>query len=194
MARSWDEARRVYGGWPGLPPALRFPSNSLPVWPTRAIVPDPKLFPNVTARTRGLVIEAPPAPGSTTFQAQIQFSDYLTIYAISGGAKVKDSQSDLFFFGVTGMEHIRLQMTRDTGDQLTTGGLLFMNSIVGTAENPFPIGTPGWAFAQNQSLVVSGQLETPEDWIITLAFHCIESVPATNLGMSRTPQYTSDGR
>ena len=191
MEQSWEQARKLYGGWPGLPPPLRFPSNSVPVWPTRVIVPDPAQYPNITERKRCLVIE-PPAGGATVFQAQLQFSDYISIYAISGGARVQPG--DTATFGVAAMEEILIQFTRDTGDQLNTGGQVYMSSIVGTGENPCPLGTPGWAFAQNQGLVVSGTLESAEDWRITLVFHCLESIPGTNLGMSRTPQYTADGR
>lgn len=191
MDQAWETAKRVYGGWPGLPPALRFPENSVPIWPPRAIVPDPRLFPNLTWRLRTLNIEAPADPGSTQFQAQIQFSDYLSVMAISGSARVHDDQA-ANIYGVAAMERIRIQFTRDTGDQLSTGGLAYMNALVGDGRDPMPLGTPGWAFSQNQSLVVSGETEVGVGWIISLVFHCCESIPKTNLGMSRTPGYTHD--
>jgi len=191
MDPAWETAKRVYGGWPGLPPALRFPENSVPVWPPRAIVPDPRLFPNLTWRLRTITIEAPEDPGATQFQTQIMFSDYLSVMAISGGARVQDDQG-ANIYGQAAMERIRIQFTRDTGDQLSTGGLAFMSGMVGDGRDPMPLGTPGWAFSQNQSLVLTGETETAIGWIISLVFHCCESVPKTNLGMSRTPGYTTD--
>jgi hypothetical protein len=190
MDPAWEAAKRISGGWPGLPPALRFPENSVPVWPPRAIVPDPRLFPNLTWRLRCINIEAPVDPGSAVFQTQLQFSDYLTVIAISGSARVIVDET--LTYGQAAMERIRLQFTRDTGDQLSTGGLTYMNAIVGDGRNPMPLGTPGWAFSQNQSLVITGQLEEALSWVISLAFHCVESIPKTNLGMSRTPGYTHD--
>jgi len=191
MDHSWETAKQIYGGWPGLPPALRFPENSVPVWPPRAIVPDPTLFPNLTWRLRCINIEAPADPGATQFQTQIQFSDYLTVIAISGSARVQDDEQNNLY-GVAALERIRIQYTRDTGDQLSTGGQSYANAMVGDGRDPMPLGTPGWAFSQNQSMVITGTTETPLGWVISLCFHCLESIPKTNLGMSRTPGYTAD--
>jgi len=184
VAQSLASARAAAGsgGWPLLPPPERFKGkNALPVWPTVAILPDSAAFPIYTNRERVLFIDSDDQAG-TAFNAQLIIPDWATVYAVSGACITQ--AVDVW---ANGELDVTVQFTRDSGDQLSTAPALFP-AIVGTGENPMPIGTPGWAFMQNQSITVTGEslVDTYRIWIV---FHTVESVATTNVGAARTREY-----
>lgn len=181
MLESYDVARRAWGGWPAVDEALRYPSNSVPAYPARAIVPDPERYPSISWRLRSMMIE-PPEGGSATFQQALAFSDNCSILAISGGAMI--TVEDAGVYGQEALSQILIQFQRDTSDFLVAGSQVYADSVVGSGERPYYLGTPGWAFGQNQSLIVSGEANGPTGWRVCLVFHTLESRPWTDLGMS----------
>ena len=80
-------------GHPPLPQPMRYGTRQrwpqIPVWPTTVIKPDPKIYPATTTRLRTLHLSS---TEDTAISGQIQFPEWLTIYAIS--AEVHVTQVD----------------------------------------------------------------------------------------------------
>lgn len=159
----------------------RWPKNAVQITPVRVVGPDPKEFPFMSERKRVANI-TPPDEDPTTFMVTMEFDAHATIYGISGFARGKWDGGDAYSYD---NDHYKVRFTRiTTGDRLSTN-LCFAPAIIGSAERPTPIATPGWYFEQGNYIQIEGDCLGATDWEIDICFHCIDFVKASNLGISR---------
>lgn len=191
MIEAYDRVRRVFEkkNMPPLPPAMRKwkATPQFSVFPIVIDLPDPRLFPMRRERKFNLTLES---TTTDAIQGAYTFPEWCTVYAITGIARVIEVDPATTWIDRL---HTEIEFTTNSGDQLTPGGQTILDNIAGSGQNPMPVGSPGWAFLANTAINVNGVAET-SDWKLWLTFYAITSIPATSSGMSRTAQYTADGR
>ena len=189
-AEAAAQAEEAWGHWPGIPPSLRYPENSVQIFPPRVIVPDPEDYPNINTR---LHVAAGEDDSDTAISINYPMPEELTIYAISYEAWIyADGPDNAPWVGSAGGALAVVQFRRASGDELTTEAAP-LSAIAGSGERPMPLATPCWAFKSNQNIQIRGEAAYAP-WKLWIVLHCTESIAATNLGMSRTRQYTRKGR
>lgn len=160
----------------------RFPSNAVQITPVRVVGPDPKQWPFMTERKHVMNITPNPDDPGGGFSVNLLFDSHTTIYGITGMARGKFDGSDQFSYG---NDFYKVRFTRvTTGDRLSTQ-LAFASTVIGSAERPTPIATPGWYFEQGNYIQVEGDTFGAEDFQIDIVFFCVDFQKASNLGISR---------
>jgi len=185
-AAAW--ARRQAEGMPPNVPIMRrhtYRDEMYPIWPPTIVLPDPALFPTLRERRFNLTLYS---TTSTAIAGGVQFPYWCAIYAIAG--RMRCMVQDVQTFS---NDQAEIEMKRNTGDELTVGGITILGNIVGDGQRPCPIGGPAWPFFANNRLMVNGTAITT-NWKLWLTFYAVVSVEETSVGMSRTAQYTQDGR
>lgn len=188
MAAQAGWARQQAQGMPPNTPVMRrhtYRDNMYPIWPPTIVLPDPALFPHLRERRFNLTLYS---TTSATIAGSVQFPYWCSIYAIAGRARVHIQDEDTY-----SNDLVELEMKRNTGDELTVGGITVLGNIVGDGQRPCPIGGPAWPFFANNRLMVNG-VAASTNWKLWLTFYAICSIEETNVGMSRTGQFNADGR
>jgi len=153
--------------------------NAVQISPTRVIGPRPEDFPHIRERKRVLHMSS---ETDSAFDESILMDANATIYGISGGFRGKIDGQDIYTYGLEGFTVQFLR--KSTSDPLSDAPAI-ASAIVGTAERPTPIATPGWYFQEGAYLQALGEAFGTE-WDIWLVFHCVDFVAASNLGMPRS--------
>jgi len=196
-ASEYRRAMRVASGGPYLPSPQRFypkkgADQRRPVWPTRAIGPDPNVYPGQTTKLRTLHAVS---TGTTAIQGSIEFNEWTSVYAISGIAHVVSH--DPVEVDYWGRDLVQVSMAREESDILTpvvqgpAGGaqqLVPLTNICGTGEHPMPLGGYGWAFQRDNVLTLNG-VAAFVDWELWITFHLLDFPSVTNYGMVPAQPY-----
>jgi len=189
-AAEYRRAMKAASVGPHLPSPQRFyPSKEQagrrPVWPTRAIGPDPNLYPGQTTKLRTLHALS---EGSTAVSGSIEFNEWTSVYAISAIAHVQNVDPLVDDWS---RNLIQLSMAREESDILTpvvqgpAGGanqLVPLSNISGSGERPMPLGGYGWAFQRDNVLTING-IAAHTDWELWITFHLLDFPSVTNYGM-----------